>query len=569
MADVQLVLSGTGGDFAPGFASILENVKPGDTLVAQVRESLGNGQYELMVGGTRITAESSIPLQELDLIQLEVKAISPRIVLSMLPMASFMAPDELLVMEMVNVNRGMESAVASQGEDLNAIKEVFNALRESLPAASAKTLDEFLVSSRGQITLNERNLFVAQLFAKNGILPSPEHVTALAERVFGNHPAFLVPDTILNAFPAGSSVPSSITSTDPSNDITTTLMASIMSSLSKNQETTSAVAATDLLGHENLNSDSRLILQTFLKTAIQEPGKLRELLENYYLGNVEKFIRSRPELMALDRALNLVDLYKSAVQKSELLASPGTNQTDELLANRDSLKASSRALEEIEHRLSEAVRRVLSDIKNSPVQLNADVMGKLDKSLATMNVIQMRESLSQIETFLLSRFPEMNFLREAWQAHSHLDRQDQFELLNGLARFINPAFVYSEFLLPMGNELVPTKFKAIFVNDEDAGTEKNSTGKVERIVIDLVLSRLNRIVGELTIKGNNLSLVFRAANRKVEKLFEDNQGEIEKALAKLGFDVQSTVGPLKKYRHPLLEEMPELSTERGWIDVRA
>ena len=52
MADVQLVLSGTGGDFASGFVSVLENVKPGDGLVAQVRDSLGNGQYELMVGGT-------------------------------------------------------------------------------------------------------------------------------------------------------------------------------------------------------------------------------------------------------------------------------------------------------------------------------------------------------------------------------------------------------------------------------------------------------------------------------------------------------------------------------------
>ena len=487
----------------------------------------------------------------------------------MLPMVSFMAPDELLAMEMANVTRGMESAVTSQGEDLSAIKEVLDALRESLPAATAKALDEFLVLSRGQITLNERNLFVAQLFVKNGILPTPEHVTTLAENIFHNHPAFLVPDAVVDGFSPGAGGPSASTSTGPGADIETALMASMMPLPSKNQESTPALAATGQLGHESFINDSRLILQSFLKTAIQQPGKLQELLEKFFLGNVEKFIRSRPELMALDRALNLVDLYKSAVQKSELVASPGTNQTDELLTNRDSLQASSRAVEDIEHRLSEAVRRVLSALKNSPVQLNADVMSKLEKSLATMNVIQMRESLTQIETFLLSRFPEMNFMREAWQANSLLDRQDQLELLNGLARFINSAFVYSEFLLPLGNELVSTKFKAIFVNDEDAGKEKNSTRKVERIVIDLVLSRLNRIVGELTIKGKNLSLIFRAANQKVKKLFEDNQGGIEMALAKLGFDVQSTVGPLKKYRHPLLEEMPELSTERGWIDVRA
>ncbi len=541
---MQLVFSAAGGTrdaLSPGALA------EGDRLVAHVREDLGRGVYVLSVGGKMVTAESSVTLPVDDVLRLEVRATSPRVVLSVVDPA-------------LEASGGARTTASDV-----AIARLLETLSRTLSPETADLMARFIHGARGDALPGDGALLVARLFAENGIAPLPEVVARIAREVFGEGPVAsttvaattagenalavvrevmgeLAPvdggvgrsdtATASSQIPMPTPTPSPIPTQTPSPTPTRTPTPTPTQTPSPIPIQTPIPAP---IAGEGSGLDGVSLLRLLL-LALRDPGAAREELAGRIEVAIARVLGSRPEMVAVDRALELV----------AALAGGGAG-------------------DEVETALARTLLELPRHFQENAPALARQLDVAFETLIGARSWTDLRDLLVRVERHLLNGIPEVTALRDALQASAAGARPETLDVLNALGRFVDPPFFYTEAILPIGEENVPFKLLTRYRRDRGARSGKE---KVERVLIDLQLEHLGRVIGDMTVERKRLTIVFQVEDDAGRALFKKHRERIEQALTDLGFATTARVRPLTRSRHVLLEETAGEPLTRGWVDVR-
>ncbi|MFH1022655.1 MAG: hypothetical protein V1809_04645 [Planctomycetota bacterium] len=460
-------------------ANVLANLAPGDFLVVQVKESLGGGQYRLILGGMPIVAESPILLTEGAVLRLEVRETAPRTLLAILPPGA----------EIPAESGSGPSPVPAP------VRIPMEALPSDISADVRQSLEAFADSARGKIPLNDRTMAVAALFLENGIRPEPELVSSIVSRVF----------------PPDSPAPTAF------------------SALAESP----AAGGGGAFVADPVFRESAAAMLAVMRTALDAPAALSVTARSAAVTLLREILASRPELVALDALIGRLEGAGGEIPVAE---------------------------REIVLRQARETAALIR--QTMPGAASASL---LEEAILTGNPRTVMEAARREESALLARLPETSEFRQVFQSLNAPERQASIEFLNALGRTAPHPFFYAEFLLPAGRGAVPVKFKASFRRRPG----RKASLQVEHILIDLVLSRISRVVGELTVRDRHLDVVFWLETPEAQRLFEEYKTEVEVSLKGIGFEATASLRSDRRPRHPLLEGWPEFTLEDGGLDIIA
>jgi hypothetical protein len=222
---------------------LARNLRDGDKIVGRVQEDLGEGRYRIAVGTGVITAASVNPLNQSEFVQLRVKSTGAGIELELIASGPS-AP---------------APGELSTGGLVESLARLRAFLVATLSVSMKPLVDEFIAGLPSNFPVNERSSFVARELLAADVVASADTIRDTAARVFHDIPAI-----VIDSVDGSSSVES---------------------------------GARDLVGQ----------LARVLGSLGDSPEALAELSRESVEGATRDVLATRPELVAFDKLVQLID----------------------------------------------------------------------------------------------------------------------------------------------------------------------------------------------------------------------------------------------------------------------